>query len=263
MTSRADLDNVLLLNPIVGLEALQVAGYFQETMPEVQGIVGFGGGDEGHKDLWSHTKVVVSQCPEDVITRWAALYHDVGKPRSFKRNGPIIEFHGHEVLSGRMFQKMAARTKLFTKEEIETITFLVTNLGQIEAYESDWTDSAVRRLHKLCGVHFDRLIGLASADITTKNEGKRTKYRGLRVELRGRAEACHEEDNKVPPLVTGLGNILAEEFGVTGKELGALMTKAKAAVEEGLLPVQAEASSVVAYLRTNSPLGENVKHGEE
>ena len=81
--------------------------------------------------------------------RWAALFHDVGKVPTFSRAKGKVTFHGHEVMSARLFDKAARRSGLddaFRKH----VRFLVRHLGRVEAYEPDWTDSAVRRLHRDC-----------------------------------------------------------------------------------------------------------------
>lgn len=248
MTSRAIFDHALMNDPVHDLQALAENGSWS-VFPEVQAILNFGGNGQGHKDLWWHTKLVVAQTMPKNYLRWAALFHDVGKPRCFKRDGNHIEFHGHEELSAKLFKQAAKRTGFFTPEETHDISFVIGHLGYIEAYEDNWTDSAVRRVQKLLGKYFQDSIALSRADVTTGHVILRRSIHERMHNFRVRAEAIAALDAKVPPLVKGLGNILATEFGVTGKELGVLMTKAKEAVEAGILPVQAEASVVVAYLR--------------
>src|SRR5690606_20716080 len=79
---RARLDELLVSRHAdVGLEVLLEAGFFAAVMPELTKIVGFGDG-ESHKDVWRHTKQVVIQCLPRLAVRWAALFHDIGKPRT-------------------------------------------------------------------------------------------------------------------------------------------------------------------------------------
>lgn len=245
--------DALLLAPdvidrLVGAEG---SGVLKATFPEVFAIVGFGGGQEGHKDLWAHTCKVVSQCPEDTGIRWAALFHDVGKPSSFFKKGGEIAFHGHEMKSFWLFQRAANRTKLFSVEEAERISFLIKNLGHVEEYDPSWTDSAVRRLYKLAGGHFNDLLALSRADITTKHASKRQALHARIQELSDRAETIAAEDNKVPALAKGIGTELTTAFGIPpSRQLGDLMKRLIEDVEAGKLPRQAEPSVVIEYVRT-------------
>jgi hypothetical protein len=247
---RTRLDQILLQDPYEGLETLQTTGELRTLLPEVQGIVGFGGLEEGHKDLWDHTRKVVSQCVPDIRVRWAALFHDVGKPSHFKKVGGEVQFHGHEMESARLW--WVATNRLddhFSRDERQYIQFLIRYLGNIEEYGPEWTDSAVRRLAKLVGTYMGDLVNLARADITTKHDNKRRAHHARMNELEERVQKLAAEDAVVPPLVTGLGNVLTVEFGVSGRDLGALLKVARDAVESGDLERQAEPSVVVAYLR--------------
>lgn len=243
---------LLAANPVSALEALQVAG---SLPPSIQAMVGFGGLEEGHKDLWGHVKKVVCQTPPRVHVRWAALYHDAGKVRTFSRASGKVTFHGHEELGARLFDSEARRLGLGS-EARKHVGFLIRHLGHIEAYEPDWTDSAVRRVHKLVGPHFLDLLDLAQADVTTKHDGVRLRHHRRVAELRTRAEALAAVDAIIPALPKGLGDVLCAELGLTpGRELGAIMARLKAAVESGELPRQAEPSIYVTWVKRGGPEG--------
>ncbi len=232
--------------PIEALEALQRAG---SLPPSVLATVGFGGLDEGHKDLWEHIKKVVSQTVPRPLVRWAALYHDVGKVKCFSRKSGEVTFHGHEALSAKLFHR-ESQLLGFSLEDRQHVRFLVEHLGHIEAYESGWTDSAVRRVHKLGANYFDDLVDLARADITTKHQDKRERHYRRLAELKARAEALAAADAVVPPLPKGLGDVLCVELALApGPELGALMARLRAAVEAGQLPRQAAPSVYVAWVK--------------
>lgn len=231
------------------LPGLVRSGQLGEYFPEVQEIVGFGGGRSGHKALWPHTIQVVSQCPPNLRIRWAALFHDVAKPDCIVYHNGDVQFHGHEEKGARLFEKAAQRTHFFNEEEVKHISFLIRHLGMPEEYDEEWTDSAVRRLYKTAGIYFDDLILLARADVTTKHDNKREALRKRMDSLSTRAVELARIDAIPPALVTGLGDVLAAEFGVKGRDLGVLMNQAKAAVEDGKLPRQADPTVVISYLR--------------
>ncbi len=238
------MDPLLLLEhalysqtPVEALESLQEEGFFKDQVPEVQALVGFGN-DVDHKDLWAHTKQVVAQTPTSVpYLRWAALFHDVGKPTCFHQDEKgKISFHGHEPVSAKLFNRAATRLG-FRNEPKDRVAFLIRHLGFPEEYSSDWTDSAVRRLYKLLGPHFQDVMTLAKADMTTKNKAKWTKNQALNAELCARAEQLAKEDAILPALPSGLGTALMEKFGLKeGPELGKAMVGLKKRVEAGELP---------------------------
>lgn len=249
--TRQALDGILISrDPVNRLEHLRMNGVLRLMFPEVQKMVGFGGGDTGHKDLWEHTKRVVAQTILVPIVRWAALFHDVGKVRCFTVIEGKVSFHGHEAYSARLFKQAARRTALFTDQEEEDIRFLIEHLGHVEEYDSSWSDSAVRRLHKLAGGHFDNLLALSRADITTKHADKRQKHYERIKELRDRALEIARVDAIPKALPTGLGAALSAAFGIPpSPALGELMQKIRASVEAGELERQAEIDAIVQFVR--------------
>lgn len=233
------------------LEGLNTNDTLRAVFPEVHAMVGFGGGDTGHKDLWGHTKQVVIQCVPKAVVRWAALYHDVGKVKCMVRSGRgEVSFHMHEAESARMFVRAASRLQYFTQPEIAEIRFLVYNVGHVEAYESNWTDTAVRRLSTLVGDAFDDITALARADITTKYKSTREKHHRRLKELRDRVEEIRRVDAIPAALPSGLGDRISAELGVPkSRELGLVLTALKALVEAGKLERQANADVHIAYIK--------------
>lgn len=253
MTTRSQFDEALLAKDAdVRLGQLQESGTLLEVFPEVQAMVGFGGSDTGHKDLWGHTKQVVAQCVPDLIVRWAALFHDVGKVISFSTESGKITFHGHEFVSAKLFQQAMKRTNFFENEleTCRTIQFVIRHIGLVEAYETAWTDSAVRRLARETQPHFDLLLALARADITTKHADKRQRHLTRMKQLSERVTDLAHQDAIVPALPKGLGDVLIREFGLEpSKELGALLQTLREKVEAGDLPRQADMAVYVAFVR--------------
>lgn len=245
------LDRVLMSDdPEAQLEQLLQAGILVESFPEIAAMVGFGGDGQGHKDLWGHTKKVVAQSASERAVRWAALFHDVGKVPTFSRETGKVTFHGHEVVSARMFDK-AARRENVERDFRKKVRFLVRHLGHVEAYSGDWTDSAVRRLQRDMGEHFEELVKLARADITTKHADKRRRHRERMDELVERARAIAKEDAKLPLLPKGLGTEIIRELQVApGPRVGQLMADLKDAVEKGEVPPRAEPSVYLDYLKS-------------
>lgn len=248
---RDEWDAILVSKDVhARLDEIQADGVLESVFPSLQSLVGFGGGDTGHKCLWSHTKQVVRQTVPEPLLRWAALFHDVGKPLAFDWKGGKITFHHHEAVSARVFRKEARGSRLFTPEETRQITFIVGHLGHVEAYYSDWSDSAVRRLDRQLGTYLDSVFAVARADCTTGNPAKRRKQLRRTSELRRRIEDLRAQDAVPPALPKGLGDALMTHLGLeAGPELGKVMRGLRDRVEAGELPRNAP---IEVYLSTTT-----------
>jgi poly(A) polymerase len=254
---RARLDRVVMSeDPELGLDELLEAGALAALFPEVHAMVGFGDGEWRHKDVWKHTKQVVRQSVPRLEVRWAALFHDIGKikTRSITADGKV-HFLGHAEVGTRMFDKLDRRLGMFAHEASlkGTVRFLILHHLRANQYSPDWTDSAVRRFARELGEHLEDLLCLAQADITTKRPEK--KRRGLQQidELRLRIGRLAEEDSRVPPLPTGIGDAIMRAFGLPpSRKVGELKVMLERAVEAGEIAPQQETDAYVAFIRANA-----------
>lgn len=221
--------------PDLELQYLQEDSFFKDHIPEVQSMVGFGDGSV-MKDLWQHTKQVVRQTVPQPHLRWASLFHDVGKPSCFYMQGGKVSFHMHEAKGARIFRTVASRLGI-KPEVFMPIAGLIHQLGLVEAYESNWTDSAVRRLTRETGDRLPDLLNLSRADITTKHDSKRKAHHEKIHELQERAQKLTETDAIPPALPTNLGLAIMEHFAIPeGPEVGRFMKTLRDLVEAGKLP---------------------------
>jgi len=230
-------------------------GGLAAIFPEVHAMVGFGDGEWRHKDVWKHTKQVVRQSVPRLEVRWAALFHDIGKvkTRSIAPDGKV-HFLGHAEVGTRMFDKLDKRLGLFVHEPSfkQTVRFLILHHLRANQYSPDWTDSAVRRFARELGEHLDDLLCLARADITTKRPEK--KRRGLQQieELQQRIGKLAEEDARVPPLPSGIGDAIMHAFGLPpSRRIGELKQELEQAVTAGEIAPQQPAEAYVEFLRAN------------
>jgi poly(A) polymerase len=237
---RECMDGVLLgRHADRGLEALFQFGLLSELLPEVVEIVGFGDNENRHKDVWKHTKQVVTQCVPELAVRWAALLHDIGKARtrSVSPDGKVHFLH-HPEVGARMFDKLERRLKLFADdlELKKKIRFLVVHHQRAHQYEATWTDSAIRRFGREMGDHLVDLMALSRADMTTKRRDKRRRYMFQLKELKERIAALLEEDSRIPPLPKGVGDALMKAFDIPpSRRIGEVKRALEQLVEAGSL----------------------------
>jgi poly(A) polymerase len=250
---RPRLDALLLCRHAdVGLEVLLEVGAVAALFPELSRIVGFGDG-ETHKDVWLHTKQVVIQCLPRLAVRWAALMHDIGKPRtrSVTPDGAVHFFH-HAEEGARMFERIDRRLGLFAKDpELGAeIRFLILHHQRAHQYEEEWTDSAVRRFARDIGGSLGDLMALSRADMTTKRRDKRRRFLFQLKDLQERIAKLAQQDAKEPALPKGLGDELMSAFGLPpSRRLGELRNALELAVEAGELPPGQPAAVYIEFVR--------------
>jgi poly(A) polymerase len=255
--SRSDLRTALdrvVMGPHAdaGLESLLASGVLDVLFPEVKAMVGFGDGEWRHKDVWRHTKQVVTQSVSRLEVRWAALFHDIGKiqTRSVAPNGEV-HFFGHAEVGARMFDRLNRRTGLFSSDSAlrSSVRFLVLHHLRASQYDGQWTDSAVRRFARDIGPRLDDLLCLSRADITTKRPEKRRRGIAMIDELGRRITELAAADATLPPLPTGVGNALMEAFGLPpSRRIGDLKRALEAAIAAGEIEAGQESGYYVDFL---------------
>jgi poly(A) polymerase len=234
----------------LALQWLHESGLLAAWLPELEATVDFSQeAGRRHKDVWEHTKQVVRQSVPRPVVRWAALLHDIGKvrTRTFTPDGGV-HFHRHSEVGARMFEEVARRF-LFDKPTKQELRFLILHHLRPNQYESSWTDSAVRRFDRELNAHLTDLLDLSRADITSARPGKRQA--GLRTisELSARIQSLRELDAAVPPLPTGIGNVMMEHFGLPpSRQIGDLKRALEQAVEQGELEPRREAAYYLEHV---------------
>jgi poly(A) polymerase len=178
---RDELDKLLVVQePSPGLWFLVSTGLAGEFLPELPALGLEQDPIHRHKDVLAHTIAVVEKTSPERILRLAALFHDVGKPKTRSIGPAGVSFHHHEVVGARMTRDRM-RALRYPLEDIEAVTRLVELHLRFHTYKMGWTDSAVRRYVRDAGPLLDRLNELTRCDCTTRNK-RRADELGRRMD---------------------------------------------------------------------------------
>ncbi|WP_422743526.1 CCA tRNA nucleotidyltransferase [Mycobacterium sp. WMMD1722] len=235
----AELDKMLLgADPVAGIELLVETGLGDVVLPEVGAMRMAIDEHHQHKDVYQHSLTVLQQAMDlegaprgdsgedrggpDLVLRWAALLHDIGKPPT-RRHEPDggVSFHHHEVVGAKMTRKRLRALK-YSKQMVDDVSQLVYLHLRFHGYgDGKWTDSAVRRYVTDAGPLLGRLHKLVRADCTTRNKRRAARLQANYDDLEQRiADLAAKEDlQRVRPDLDG--NEIMQILGIpAGPQVG-------------------------------------------
>ncbi|MFF3668393.1 CCA tRNA nucleotidyltransferase [Microtetraspora malaysiensis] len=249
--------------PREGLSLLVETGLAAHVLPELPKLRLEIDEHHRHKDVYEHTLIVLEQAialedpGPDRVLRWAALLHDVGKPKT-RRNesGGRVSFHHHEVVGAQMAKKRLAELR-FPKDVVSDVSRLVELHLRFHGYGTgEWTDSAVRRYVRDAGHLLDRLHKLTRADCTTRNKRKAAALSRTydQLEVRIARLADEEELSKIRPELDG--NEIQEILGVSpGPVVGrAYKHMLEVRMDQGVIGKEAAREELLAWARAENVL---------
>lgn len=221
-------------HPRAGIDLLVETGLAELVLPEVPALKLETDEHHRHKDVYQHSLQVLEQAaaletgPEgpvpgpDFVLRFAALMHDVGKPKTRRfEPGGAVSFRHHDLLGAKLTAKRMKALR-FDNDSIKAVSRLVELHMRFYGYgEAGWTDSAVRRYVTDAGRLLERLHRLTRSDVTTRNQRKaeRLSFAYDDLEQRIAVLAEREELDAIRPDLDG-GAIMALLGLEPGPEVG-------------------------------------------
>ncbi len=246
---RDELDKIMMVDvPSVALWFVVRTGLADEFLPELPGLALEQDPIHRHKDVLAHTLAVVDKTSPDRLLRLAALFHDVGKPktRAFVDGG--VTFHHHEVVGARMTRARMQALR-YPSDEVEIVTELVNLHLRFHTYRLGWTDRAVRRYVRDAGPLLDQLNELTRCDCTTRNANKARALGRRMDELEARIADLRQQEelDSIRPDLDG--SQVMETLGLgPGRDVGrALAYLLELRMDEGPLGVDEATKRLVEW----------------
>jgi poly(A) polymerase len=247
---RDEFDKLMVTDhPAAGLWFLHDTGLADEFFPELSKMRLEHDPIHRHKDVLTHTIAVVENVRPDHeqppgrpgfdfrIVRLAALFHDIGKPRTRGHmEGKGTTFHHHDVVGARMTKKRMTALR-YSNDDVAAITELVALHLRFHTYKMGWSDSAVRRYIRDAGDLLPELNMLTRCDCTTRNERKARTLSKRMDDLEERIDElmAAEELAKIRPELDG--KQVMDHLGISpGREIGeALAFLLEVRLDEGIV----------------------------
>ncbi len=194
---------MLTPDPGAGLALMTDTGIADIVLPELPALRMEIDEHHQHKDVYVHTLTVLNNVRAledrlggpDLVTRMAALLHDIGKPRTRKTPRPgAVTFHHHEVVGASMTRHRLAALR-YPKLFVDEVAKLVELHLRFHGFgRGEWTDAAVRRYATDAGPLLERLHVLVRSDCTTRNKRKAAALAQSYDELEQRIAVLREQE---------------------------------------------------------------------
>jgi poly(A) polymerase len=230
--------------PRLAIELMDEGGLLEVVLPEVAACKGVAQGGYHTHDVYGHTLLALEHTGPDLLLRFAALFHDVGKPVTAAADG---SFTGHDEVGAKMAAAALSRLRL-AQRDVDVVAQLVRLHLRPAFYRSEWTDGAIRRLAVDAGDQLDRLMALARADLSASAYPHPEKLDELRRRLE---HALSERPSRLESPVDG-EDIMRVRRLAPSPEVGRIKAKLTELVMDGEVAPDREA--VLAYLEAHPEL---------
>lgn len=203
---RQELTLILMSErPSVGFRIMMRTGLLGRILPElVEGNLKRQ--NEYHRyTILRHGMETVDLVDPVPALRWAALFHDVGKPRVREKSGGSRRFFAHAEVGANLAESIMERLRV--DRELMTIVTKLIRHHMIE-YDPEWSDGAVRRLVRRVGPDvIKHLIALRRADILAHGTDE------------SRQESLDELESRIERLMGESPVLAPKDLAVDGRDI--------------------------------------------
>src|SRR5690625_512446 len=218
-------------SPRRGVELLVDSGIADYVLPELPALREASDDMHRHKDVYQHSLQVMENAIEreaeyvespNFVLRFAALMHDIGKPKTRRfEPGGKVSFRHHDVVGAKMVAKRMRQLR-FDKDTTKSVARLVELHMRFYGYgDGEWSDSAVRRYVTDAGTLLEHLHALTRSDVTTQNKRKARRLASAYDDLEARSDELAEGEELASIRPDPDGQQIMESLGVkTGPLVG-------------------------------------------
>ena len=202
--------------PSIGFEVLRESGALATLLPEVMEGWQIEQNEYHRFSVYFHNLKCCDAIAPRIRLRLAALFHDVGKPRT--KDGP--HFYRHEFVGESMAREALERIR-FPFELIRDVGHLVRH--HMYAADDRLTDAAIRRFVRRVGVGaVEPLFALRAADVVASGLPPRDPEQAMRFETRVRDAITARAPFGVADLAVDGGDVIAimRELKLVGADFG-------------------------------------------
>ena len=209
--------------PADGLWLALESGRLAEIVPELPALRMEQDPIHRHKDVLAHTIAVVAKTPDDIVVRLAALFHDIGKPKTRSYEHGEVTFRHHEEVGARITRsRMNALS--FEESMVDDVSDLVRLSGRFKGYASGWSDAAVRRYARDAGHLLGRLNQLVRSDCTTRNRQREADLHRQIDDLESRISELADAERRAAERPQIDGDAVMSHLGIgPGPDVGAAL----------------------------------------
>ena len=138
-------------------------------IPELKKCKGFLQNNDWHiYDVYEHILHVIDNVSPNLIMRLSALFHDIGKPNSYKEDeNKVGHFYGHWELSKEIFIKYSSKFNLDIKDSNRISDLIYYHDVSISKLDDNRLNELIEKLD-VDGI--EQLYDLKKADLLAQNK---------------------------------------------------------------------------------------------
>jgi len=154
-------ESLITGDSVTNLKRLEKTGFFKQ-FPNIQNLVDFDK-DQGKwhdKSAWEHSLGVVDHVPNELHLKFAALFHDIGKPYTYSIKDGNIHFYGHPAKSAKIWIEFAHKYGLYPTFEDKVAVLVFEHMTPTLLMNSGVKEKGIKRFINRVNAKYDLLDDL-------------------------------------------------------------------------------------------------------